>query len=260
MFGAGRWFGPIVWFVPIVSGPAKAINSGIQMSERLPRCIGLVGGMGPGATVHYYRELVRTHALRGVRPNLVIVNADNKVVLDFVTRGAVTELAEYLAGLIERLKRAGAEFAVIPAVTPHVCVQELGERSALPLLDIFEPTREALRRVGSRRVALFGTRFSVESDAFGQLSEFEVVRPRADEVARVHQIYLDVVETGALAVRQAKELGLIAKRLVREEGVDMILIAGTDFSEWMPPSQLDFPALDFAGLQIQSVTEAALAD
>lgn len=33
-------------------------------------CIGLVGGLGVAAIVHYCKELVREHAVRGLQPNL----------------------------------------------------------------------------------------------------------------------------------------------------------------------------------------------
>ena len=43
----------------------------------------------------------------------------------FVRAGKLDELADYLSGFIERMARAGAEMAVIPAVTPHICIAQL---------------------------------------------------------------------------------------------------------------------------------------
>ena len=62
------------------------------------RRIGLVGGLGPGATVHYYRELVK-----GQAGELLVVHADMERVLGDVARGDVDGLATYLA----RLRAAG---------------------------------------------------------------------------------------------------------------------------------------------------------
>jgi aspartate racemase len=40
------------------------------------RCLGLIGGLGPGATVHYYRELVAAHERHGRVARLLIAHAD----------------------------------------------------------------------------------------------------------------------------------------------------------------------------------------
>src|ERR1700683_3623056 len=96
------------------------------MSDAIPgRCIGLIGGLGVGATVHYYQELARAHAGRGRGLNLVMGRADVNRVLGAAQAGDKDGLAEYLAGLIGRLASAGAELAAIPAVTPHICIVEL---------------------------------------------------------------------------------------------------------------------------------------
>ena len=69
------------------------------------RCIGLIGGLGVGATVHYYQELAKAHAARGRVLNLAMVHADMNRGLRFVQAGDRAGLAEYLAGLIAKLAR-----------------------------------------------------------------------------------------------------------------------------------------------------------
>ena len=40
------------------------------------RCLGLIGGLGPGATVHYYRELIAGYERQGRVPRVLIAHAD----------------------------------------------------------------------------------------------------------------------------------------------------------------------------------------
>ena len=89
------------------------------------RCIGLIGGLGVGASVYYYQELAKAHAARGRVLNLVMVHAHVDRVLGAVQAGDKDGLAAYLAALIARLKAAGAQFAVVPAVAPHIAISEL---------------------------------------------------------------------------------------------------------------------------------------
>jgi aspartate/glutamate racemase len=83
-------------------------------NERI-RHLGLIGGLGPLATIHYYRELVNAHA-----GEMLVIHADMQHALAYVTRADRAGLAEYFAGLIERLAGGGAEVAAISAITPHI--------------------------------------------------------------------------------------------------------------------------------------------
>jgi aspartate/glutamate racemase len=78
---------------------------------RATPCLGLIGGLGVGATIHYYQELVKAHAARGWTPHLLIVHADVNRVLTYVREGTITQLAEYLADLIRQLRGGGAQLA-----------------------------------------------------------------------------------------------------------------------------------------------------
>src|SRR3982751_6225489 len=98
--------------------------------------VGIVGGLGVGATVHYYEKITAACKARAVAPDLVFVHADVDRGQGFVRDGKLEALADYLAGFIDRLARAGAEAAVLPAVTPHICIAELRPRIRLPLIDI----------------------------------------------------------------------------------------------------------------------------
>jgi len=86
------------------------------------RNLGLIGGLGPGATIHYYRELAAVPS-----GEMLIVHADMRRVLADVERGDRVGLAQYFARLIERLARGGAELAAISAVTPHICISRARE-------------------------------------------------------------------------------------------------------------------------------------
>ena len=66
-------------------------------------CVGIVGGLGVGATVHYYEKIAAACKARGVIPDLVIVHADVDRGQGFVREGQLDALADYLACFIERL-------------------------------------------------------------------------------------------------------------------------------------------------------------
>jgi aspartate racemase len=210
------------------------------------RKLGLIGGLGPGATIHYYRELAKAQA-----GEFLIVHADIDRVRGDVERGDRDGLAAYFARLIERLARGGAELAAISAVTPHICIRELEKISALPLVNIIDETRAEVRSRGYRRVAMFGTRFVVESRMFGMLEGVEVVVP--NQVEAIHQAYMRTVEGGT-------EGRGVLSRIARELPVDAILLAGTDLSLIFDESNTDFPHVDCAKIHIQAIVSALRID
>jgi aspartate racemase len=58
------------------------------------RCVGLVGGLGVGATIHYYKELARAHEAQGRTLHIVMAHAENSRVLEYVQAGERDGLAE----------------------------------------------------------------------------------------------------------------------------------------------------------------------
>ncbi|MFO1082568.1 MAG: aspartate/glutamate racemase family protein [Reyranellaceae bacterium] len=220
--------------------------------------IGIVGGLGVGATVHYYEAITAACKARGVVPDLAIVHADVDHGQALVRAGDLDGLAAYLAGFVDRLRAAGAEAAVLPAVTPHICLPQLAPRSSLPLIDIVRPTAEALRRRGRRRVALIGTTFTMTGSLWGLLPEVEIVKPAPDEIAFVGGVYQTILD-GRLDQARAGLDGLrrIATDLQRRAGVELLLIAGTDFAVLFDEATAGFPALDMARLHIEAIVERA---
>jgi aspartate racemase len=218
-------------------------------------CVGIVGGLGVGATVHYYENIAASCKARGVVPDLVIVHADVDYGQGLVRAGKLDELAGYLADFIERLSRAGAAAAVLPAVTPHICLDALTKRSRLPLINIIEPTAAVLRARQIRRVALFGTTFTMEGSLWGLLKDVEIVKPRADEIAFIGGAYQRILDTQKADAADADRIRAIALELQRRDGVETILIAGTDFTLMFDEATAGFPALDMARLHIAAIVE-----
>jgi aspartate racemase len=206
------------------------------------RKLGLIGGLGPGATIHYYKELVKAQA-----GEMLIVHADLDRVLGDAQRGDREGLAQYFARLIDRLAGGGAEVAAISSITPHICIRELEKISALPLVNIVEEVRKEILGRGYQRVALFGTRFVVESRMYGMLDGVEVVVP--DQLDAIHNAYMQTVAGGT---EGRVTLSAIAHQLP----VDAIVLAGTDLSLIFDETNTDFPHVDGARVHIQSIIEA----
>ena len=218
-------------------------------------CVGIIGGLGVGATVHYYERIVAACKARGVVPDLVIVHADVDHGQGLVRAGKLDELADYLASFIDRMGRAGAQAAAIPAVTPHICIAQTIARTRLPIISTVDPIAEELRKRKLNRVALFGTTFTMEGGLWGQLSGVEIIKPQPDEIAFIGQAYQRILDTQKADAGDAAGLRGIASELQRRDGVEAILLAGTDLAVMFDESTAGFPAIDVARLHIDAIVE-----
>jgi aspartate racemase len=220
------------------------------MSEN---CFGLVGGLGVGAAIHYYKELAKAHDRLHVPLNLAMVHADMARMIQWAGAGDAKSMAQYVASLVARLKSAGATFAALPAVTPHLCISELLPISPLPLVNMLEIVNDALRSSGFRRVALFGTRFTVDSAMFGALTAVEVVRPRPQEVDYIHNTYFQLASTGAGGNAEREGLTRMARTLIQRDSLDAIILAGTDLALIFDESNTPFPHVDCAHAHLDAI-------
>jgi aspartate racemase len=227
--------------------------------EVLPesRHVGLIGGLGVGAAVIYYRAIAAGCTDRGAVPRITLVHADSPTVLAHAAGGRIDELADYLAPFVAELRSAGSEFFAIPAVTPHIALGALTKRAPLPIVDMLEVTARGLRERGYLRVTLFGTRFTIENAMFGALDTLDVISPRPQEIDEIHRVYLELVTTGHTSATSVNALRDIARTIRRRDRVDIIVLAGTDLNLIFDEASAGFPAFDCASAHINAILDRA---
>jgi aspartate racemase len=219
--------------------------------------VGLIGGLGVGATVIYYRAIAAGCADRGAVPRITIVHADAPTALAHVAAGQIDKLADYLASFVAELRSVGATFFAIPAVTPHIALGPLMKRDSMPIVDMLEVTARGLQQRGFSRIALFGTRFTIETALFGALDAFDVISPRPQEIDEIHRVYLELAEAGHTSAAGVKTLRDIAQAIRRRDRVDAVVLAGTDLNLIFDEASAGFPAFDCALAHINAILDRA---
>lgn len=242
-------------------GPVQALARGGKdpVPEKNSRCVGLIGGLGPPSTIFYYENLLRAFAQAGVTPRLLIDEADLERGLAFVQADDRAGLARYLAALIDQLAAGGAQLVAMAAVTPHLCMPQLAPQSRLPIVDIITAIDAELRRRGAHRVALLGNRYTMAQRLYGRLTGFELIEFGPDVVSEVHRIYLAVVANGGASSDDLAYLRALCARLVRQDGVDTIIVGGTELSIVLKEGAEPFPLLDCSLAHIRAIVARATA-
>jgi aspartate racemase len=217
--------------------------------------IGLLGGLGVGAAIHYYRELAAAHDRLGRTMNLVMAHASVTRVAEYAAQADRVGLATYLCGFVEQLKAAGATFGVLPALTPHLGINELQAMAPIPVMDLTQLVADHVKARQLATVALFGTRYVVESNMFGRLEN--AVRPRPAEVDFIHNAYSNLARTGVASGEDREQFIRLAQTLQERDGVDAIVLAGTDLAVMFGPESTPFPHVDCTRVHIDAIMAAA---
>lgn len=198
--------------------------------------LGVIGGLGPESTLDYYRMIVarfRERAGDGNYPSFLLHSLNLKPAIDAVTAGDLEGLTRQLVDGVDVLARGGAEFALIAANTPHIVFDAVRQASPIPLVSIVEAARDAARAAGHKRVALFGTRFTMQGrfypDVFGPAG-ITIVPPAPAEQDWIHGRYFGELLLGVVTDETRDGLLAIVERLAAEERIDGLLIAGTELS------------------------------
>src|SRR5438128_8196635 len=156
-----------------------------------------MAGLGTKSTVDYYQSIIALYRDRtgdGSYPKFIINSVDLKKGLDFMDANDLTGMADYLLQGVGKLARAGADFGLISANTPHIVFEEVASKSPIPLISIVEATCAAAKARKLKRLALLGTRFTMQGTFYSKVftrEGVELVVPDAQDQDYIHNKYLD---------------------------------------------------------------------
>ncbi|MHB8959880.1 MAG: aspartate/glutamate racemase family protein [Candidatus Limnocylindrales bacterium] len=218
--------------------------------------IGLIGGIGPAATIAYYDRLTRRVRESGHRLDLTIVEADVQELIDNIVAVRREAQAMVYATLIERLAAAGADCAAITSLGGHFCFEETRSISRLPLVSAVAPLDAHFVSVGLRRVGLLGTGMVMRTRLYGQLVDTEAVAP-ADDLEAVGQVYQDVATNLACTDEQRATLFEAGRKMVEEQGAQAVILAGTDLGPAFYGHQPGYPVIDALDVHVALLADLA---
>jgi aspartate racemase len=222
------------------------------------RTLGLIGGVGPESTVDYYRQLVSGFREKagGTYPPVIINSVDLKRLLDWMAENRLDLVADYLAQEIQRLERAGADFAALASNTPHIVFEELQRRTELPLLSIVDATARRVQQLGMTRVGLFGTRYTMQArfypDTFARQG-LTLVLPDTNEQAFIHEKYLGELLNDQFLPETRAAMLEIAGRLQKEQSIEGLILGGTELPLLLRDEQ-------YSGLRTLDTTRIHVAE
>jgi len=229
------------------------------------RTLGLIGGLGPESTIDYYRSIIAGFRERRPGegyPHIVINSLDVDKGIAMLDNGRLDDLADYLAAGIEVLVRAGAELGATAANTPHIVFDEVQRRSKIPLVSIVGATCEYAKARGLKKVGLFGTGFTMRARFYPEKFEragIALALPKDSEREFIHGKYIAELLKNQFLPETRRELLKIAQRMKEEDGIEAIVLAGTELPLLLRDGGSSTEFLDTTVIHVAAIVDAMLA-
>ncbi len=228
--------------------------------------LGLIGGTGPESTIEYYRGIeygVQERSGRALFPNLTIESLSVFDVLGFCERRDYAGLTAYLLKGVHSLAAAGAQYAALTGITPHIVFDELSEASPIPLVSMVDTARDHAAASGYKRVCLLGTLPTMEGTFFqGSFARrgIEVVTPNAEERSYIGAKIESELEFGRVLPDTQRAFAEIAGRVVREERAQAVVLGCTELPLIFDGVELPVPYIDVMQVHIAALVDLIMRD
>jgi len=229
----------------------------------LDRVIGILGGMGPEATLDFYRHIINLTPAVKDQDHIRILIYSNPKIPDR-TKAIAGDGKSPLPHLIESaiiLEKGGAGIIAMPCNTAHHFLPEIQRRIAIPILDMIAETCKELRRrlPKANRVGLLATVGTVQSGVYHRAlscAGIELLLPGDAEQKRI-QDAIALVKAGVHNQSTKKTLQSIGMRLM-EAGAKAVILGCTEVPLAFDPGEVNYPSLNATLILAEAAVDWAL--
>lgn len=233
------------------------------MSEKV---IGIVGGMGPEATLDLYREVLRATPARKDQDHLRVIIDSNPKIPDrtpAITGGGASPVPA-MAMSCRAVAKAGADFVIIPCISAHFFLDELQQQIAIPVLSAFDAVSEYIvaHHTDVGRVGLLATTGTITGGRFAAcLADHGIatVVPDEDHQDRLMRAIYQIKASLDPHVRAQCRADLIAGAThAIANGAQGIIAGCTEIPLELKPSDLSVPLFNPLAILAQAAVARAV--
>ncbi len=228
------------------------------------RRVGLLAGMSWESSIEYERIINREvqRRLGGMASADLIVRSFNFADIEVLqVREQWQEAGRLLADAARYLELGGAEAIVLCTNTMHVVAPAIEAAIGVPLIHIADATAEAVCAAGLDRVALLGTRYTMEQPFYtSRLRDrhgLDVMVPSAADRTVVHDVIYDELVRGIVRAESKAEYVRIVGRLVGA-GAQGVIAGCTEIELLLEQADVDVPLFPTARLHALAAVDFAL--
>jgi aspartate racemase len=191
-------------------------------------------------------------------PEVVIFSLDFQRFTDLEARGDADGYIEYIMEGIRSLEKAGADFIVMAANSPHSVFEEVEEMCRVPMISIVEATAERAEREGMRTLLLTGIKFTMQSTFYQDVfrrRRIEVVTPSDEEQEEINSIIFGELVLGVFREESRRRL----LEIVESRDVDGVILGCTELPLIISQEDTNVRLLDTVEIHVDAALELSLS-
>ena len=229
------------------------------------RTIGLIGGLSPQSTAHYYEWIndgvrERLGGLNGA--SMIIASVNQQEITDLREESRWPEVAEILSGKARLLENAGADFVMIACNSVHHVAEKVEQALAIPFLHIADPTAAAMKKQGITCAGLLGTKYTMKMEFYrSRLKKYgiETVVPDDEGCSHINSIIFGELCKGIVTDESRKDFIKIARSLF-DKGAQGLILGCTEIDMIIDQKDFEQPVFDTTRLHIAKALAYSLGD
>lgn len=191
------------------------------------RAVGILGGMGPFATVDFFRQIVELTPAKKDWEHLRIL-IDNNVKIPSRTRAVLYNEESPVTGMIESingLAYIGADFVVVPCNSAHYFYDEVVTNIKIPWLNIIKVTSNKVKNMGKHRPLILGGYVTTNKRLYNIFVPGSVYLS-AEENRIIEGMIEEIKLTSKLSDESRNKLKMIISK--EKENIDCVVLACTE--------------------------------
>ena len=222
----------------------------------MSKVLGVLGGMGPAATLDFLAKLQAATPVSREQDHLRVLVDINPKVPDRNVDGS--DPGPVLAAMAAGLSASGAQVLAIACNTAHAYAQEV-RASGLPLIDMLETAGHAARAQGAGVAGVLGTSLALGlyRDRFSQLGLEVVTLDDHEQVEFMALLYR--IKRGDVGQASREAMAALAHRLINK-GAQAVIAGCTEVPLVLSQTELSTPFLDATQTLAVRCVEVCLAD
>ena len=225
------------------------------------RRIGVVGGVGPAATILYYRLLIaRAREIDPGPMEIVIDSLDLEEITGMFRDHALDRMGLRLARALVTLEAAGCDSVAIACNSMHMAFDRAASAVKIPVISIVDAVLEATTLGGYRSVGLLATTFVMRSRLYRDPLEARGVRcvePSEAEQEWIMAAILDDLQRATVPAATIERFVGIVNDLAGR-GAEAVILGCTDLPVAITDVNSPLPVLDTARIHVDAVLAASL--
>jgi aspartate racemase len=228
------------------------------------KTIGLIGGMSWESSAVYYSTINRKvrEILGGFHSaKSVMVTVEFNEIQTLQHNENWKALEEIMVKSAKQLEAAGADFILLCTNTMHLCSPAIIQQISIPFLHIAEATGSKIAEKGLKKVALTGTRFTMEKDFYKTyITEhfgIEVIIPEEKEREIIHNTIYNELVKGVVSDESRWKFQQIIGNL-ENHGAEGVILGCTEIPLLISQKDVGIPVFDTTTIHAEMAVKWAL--